>query len=106
MAVAFGPEVRPEKVEPKIMTIVNPGDFDTSLIANPQAALHRVYRYGTDGGELAVRVAPVASEVRVTSKQVLVIGRRTNPLGSQLCGGDHARRSVSIELPVARWSRS
>lgn len=74
VAVAFGPEVRPEKVEPKIMTIVNPGDFDATLITNPQAALHCVYRYGTDGGELAVRVAPVASEVRVTSKQVLSLG--------------------------------
>jgi hypothetical protein len=74
VAVAFGPEVRPEKVEPKIMTIVNPGDFDASLITNPQAALHCVYRYGSDGGELAVRVAPVASEVRVTSKQVLSLG--------------------------------
>jgi hypothetical protein len=74
VAVAFGPEVRPEKVEPKIMTIVNPGDFDASLITNPQAALHCVYRYGTDGGELAVRVAPVASEVRVISKQVLSLG--------------------------------
>lgn len=74
VAVAFGPEARPEKVEPEIMTIVNPGDFDTSLIANPQAALHCVYRYGTEGGALAVRVAPVASEVRVNSKQVLSLG--------------------------------
>lgn len=74
VAVAFGPEARPEKVEPKIMTIVNPGDFDASLITNAQATLHCVYRYGTDGGELAVRVAPVASEVRVSSKQVLSLG--------------------------------
>jgi hypothetical protein len=34
VAVAFGPEARPEKVEPKIMTIVNPGDFDASRSAN------------------------------------------------------------------------
>jgi hypothetical protein len=74
VAVAFGPEARPEKVEPKIMTIVNPGDFDASLITNAQATLHCVYRYGADGGELAVRVAPVASEVRVASKQVLSLG--------------------------------
>ncbi|MBC7964796.1 MAG: hypothetical protein H7Z17_02630, partial [Fuerstia sp.] len=74
LAVAFGPEARPEKVEPTIMTAVNPGDFDASLITNPQATLHCVYRYGTDGGELAVRVAPVASEVRVISKQVLSLG--------------------------------
>lgn len=74
VAVAFGPDARPEKVEPQVMTIVNAGDFDATMIANPQAALHCVYRYGTDGGELAVRVAPVASEVRVNSKQVLSLG--------------------------------
>ena len=74
VAVAFGPEARPEKVDSKIMTIVNPGDFDASLNTNAQATLHCVYRYGTDGGELTVRVAPVASEVRVASKQVLSLG--------------------------------
>lgn len=74
VAVAFGPEARPEKVEPQIMTILNSSDFDAAMINNPQAALHCVYRYGTDGGSLAVRVAPVASEVRVNSKQVLSLG--------------------------------
>ncbi|MBL8812763.1 MAG: hypothetical protein JNM43_21540 [Planctomycetaceae bacterium] len=82
VAVAFGPEARPEKVEPKIMTIVNPGDFDAGLINNPQATLHCVYRYGTDGGELAVRVAPVASEVRVTSKEVVSLGEERVVLAS------------------------
>lgn len=74
VAVAFGSEARPEKVEPSIMTAVNLGDFDATMLPNPQTALHCVYRYGTDGGELAVRVAPVASEVRVISKQVLSLG--------------------------------
>ncbi len=74
VAIAFGPEAQPEKLEPQVMSAVNLGDFDASLILNPQAVLHRVYRYGADGGELAVRVAPVASEVRVISKQVLSLG--------------------------------
>ena len=74
VAVAFGPEARPEKVESKIMTIVNSGDFDASLITNALATLHCVYRYGTDGGELSVRVAPVASEVRVVGKQIVSLG--------------------------------
>ncbi|MFO0977902.1 MAG: hypothetical protein U0996_15970 [Planctomycetaceae bacterium] len=82
VAVAFGPEARPEKVEPKIMTIVNPGDFDAAMINNPQATLHCVYRYGTDGGELAVRVAPVASEVRVVSKEVVSLGEERVVLAS------------------------
>jgi hypothetical protein len=74
VAIAFGPEAQPETLEPKVMSAVNLGDFDAGLMPNPQAVLHRVYRYGADGGELAVRVAPVASEVRVISKQVLSLG--------------------------------
>ena len=74
VAVAFGSEAQPETLEPKVMSAVNLGDFDASLMPNQQAILHRVYRYGAEGGELAVRVAPVASEVRVSSKQVLSLG--------------------------------
>ncbi len=76
VAVAFGTEARPEKVEPTVMTAVNPSDFDASwiTITSPSAVLHGAYRYGADGGELAVRVAPVASEVRVNSRQVLSLG--------------------------------
>jgi hypothetical protein len=53
-------DVASEKVEPSIITAVNLGDFDATILPNPQTAQHCVYRYGTDGGELAVRVAPVA----------------------------------------------
>ncbi len=74
VAIAFGPDAQPEKVEPTTMSAVNLGDFDASLISNQQAVLHRVYRYGAEGGELALRVAPVDSEVRVFSKQVLSLG--------------------------------
>ncbi len=63
------------------MSAVNLGDFDASLIPNKQAVLHRVYRYGAEGGELAVRVAPVDSEVRVVSKQVLSLGDERVVLG-------------------------
>jgi hypothetical protein len=81
IAIAFGPDAQPEKSEPKTMSAVNLGDFDASLIPNKQAVLHRVYRYGAEGGELALRVAPVASEVRVTSKQVLSLGDERVVLG-------------------------
>lgn len=74
VAIAFGPDAQPEKLEPTEMSAVNLGDFDSSLIGERQAALHRVYRYGAEGGEVAVRVAPVLSEVRVLSKQVLSFG--------------------------------
>ncbi|MGB7329236.1 MAG: hypothetical protein WBD31_30420 [Rubripirellula sp.] len=74
VAIAFGPEAQPEKSEPKQMSAVNLGDFDANLVANKQAVVHRVYRYGADGGEVLVRAAPVAPEVRVLSKQVLSLG--------------------------------
>ncbi len=74
VAIAFGAEAQPETLEPKVMSAVNLGDFDASLMPSPQAVLHQVYRYGSEGGELSVRVAPVASEVRVISKQVLSLG--------------------------------
>ena len=81
VAIAFGPDAQPEKLEPKTMSAVNLGDFDASLISNKQAVLHRVYRYGAEGGELALRVAPVDSEVRVVSKQVLSLGDERVVLG-------------------------
>jgi hypothetical protein len=74
LAIAFGPDAQPEKSEPTQMSAVNLGDFDATLISNQQAVLHRVYRYGAEGGDLAVRVIPVDSEVRVVSKQVLSLG--------------------------------
>ncbi len=74
VGIAFGQEAQPEKLSATGMSAVNLGDFDASLIVNQQAVLHRVYRYGADGGELVARVAPVESEVRVVSKQVLSLG--------------------------------
>ncbi|MCL4202475.1 MAG: hypothetical protein KJ000_08260 [Pirellulaceae bacterium] len=74
VAVAFGPDAQPETLESKDMSTVNLGDFDAGLIADQQAVLHRVYRYGAEGGELALRVTPVEPEVRVVSKQVLSLG--------------------------------
>lgn len=74
VAIAFGPDAQPEKLEPETMSVVNLGDFDAGLISHKQAVLHRVYRYGADGGQLALRVAPVDSEVRVFSKQVISLG--------------------------------
>ncbi len=81
VAIAFGPDAQPEKTESDNMSAVNLGDFDASLLPNKQAVLHRVYRYGAEGGELALRVAPVDSEVRVTSKQVLSLGDERVVLG-------------------------
>ncbi|MDA7877937.1 hypothetical protein N9B39_00150 [bacterium] len=74
VAIAFGPDAQPETLQPEQMSTVNVGDFDFSLNTNPEAILHRVYRYGADGGKVELRVSPVASEVRVISNQVLSLG--------------------------------
>lgn len=81
LAIAFGPDAQPERADSETMSAVNLGDFDTTLLPSEQFVLHRVYRYGADGGELALRVAPVAPEVRVTSKQVLSLGDERIVLG-------------------------
>jgi hypothetical protein len=74
VAIAFGPDAQPEKSEPIGMSAVNLGDFDTRLIPDKQTVVHHVYRYGAEGGELNLRVAPVEPEVRVASKQVVSLG--------------------------------
>ncbi|MEO1529528.1 MAG: hypothetical protein AAFX06_29240 [Planctomycetota bacterium] len=81
IAVAFGPDAQPEKLDADQMSAVNLGDFDASLLNDQQAVLHRVYRYGADGGSLSLRVGPVAPEVRVISKQVLSLGDERVVLG-------------------------
>lgn len=83
VAIAFGPDAQPEKAEPAMMSAVNLGDFDAGLVPE-QATLHRVYRYGADGGQLALRVVPVQPEVRVISKQVLSLGDERIVLGINL----------------------
>lgn len=74
IALAFGSEAQPENMQSESLSQVNLGDFDTSLVTNPQTTLHRVYRYGAESGSLSVQVSPVAPEVRVGSKQVVSFG--------------------------------
>ncbi|MCB1062088.1 MAG: hypothetical protein KDN20_04085 [Verrucomicrobiae bacterium] len=81
VGLAFGPDAQPEKVEATEMSAVNLGDFDASMLPDDQTVLHRVFRYGAEGGKLNVRVAPVAPEVRVTSRQVLSLGDERVVLG-------------------------
>lgn len=84
VALAFGAEAQPEKAEPDGLSVVNLTDFDASMIpvrGGVRAVLHRVYRYGQGGGSLALRVSPVAPELRVTSRQVLSIGDERLVLG-------------------------
>ena len=81
LAVAFGPDAQPEKLTPQSMSVVNLSDFDASLLPNRDVVLHRVLRYGAAGGEVVARVAPVAPEVRVSSKQVISLGEERIVMG-------------------------
>ncbi len=84
VALAFGAEAQPEKTDLEGLSAVNLTDFDANMIPERGGAkpvLHRVFRYGQGGGSLALRVAPVAPEIRVTSKQVLSIGDERLVLG-------------------------
>ncbi|MCC6509897.1 MAG: hypothetical protein IT423_12370, partial [Pirellulaceae bacterium] len=84
IALAFGSEAQPENVQSASLSLVNLGDLDTSLLTNPQTTLHRVYRYGAEGGSLSVQVSPVAPEVRVVSNQVISFGDERIVLGINL----------------------
>jgi hypothetical protein len=81
VGIAFGPDAQPEKMTASGMSVVNLGDFDMGMMTNVAAVLHRVVRYGADEGEIVIRVAPVAPEVRVLSKQVLSLGDERVVLG-------------------------
>ncbi len=81
IALAFGSEAQPENMQTEALSLVNLGDFDASLMTNTQTTLHRVYRYGAQGGSLSVQVSPVAPEVRVESKQVVSFGDERVVLG-------------------------
>jgi hypothetical protein len=75
IAVAFGAEAQPESVIPSGVSQVNVQDFDAGLLPRPRdnqpsATIQQVWRYGESGGRVDMKVAPVAPEVRVASRQV------------------------------------
>ncbi len=79
IGLAFGSDAQPEGVQLKGLSAIDIEDFDASMIpqnrdGEPAAVLQQVYRYGGDGGNVALTVAPVAPEVRVTTKQTLSLG--------------------------------
>ena len=83
LAVAFGPEAQPEKLDSTTMSLVNLGDFDASLVPKGKV-VNRVYRYGSEGGVVSARIGSVEPEVRVISKQVLSLGDERVVLGINL----------------------
>ncbi|MFG0290126.1 MAG: hypothetical protein ACF8CQ_18240 [Rhodopirellula sp. JB044] len=74
LAIAFGPDAQPEKATPTKMSAVNLGDFDSEIMWQKSDVLHRVFRYGADGGSVQLRVVPVQPDVRVVTQQALSLG--------------------------------
>lgn len=92
IALAFGGDAQPEGVRTTELSTVNLQDFDTSLLPRgrdhqPLAALQNVWRYGQTGGRVDLKIAPVAPEVRVASRQVLSL--------------DDDRMVMAVDLNVA-----
>lgn len=83
LAVAFGADAQPEKMDSASFSQVNSGDFDTTLIRDPGVTLHRVYRYGVEAGNITMRIATVAAEVRLTSRQIVSLGEERIVLNIQ-----------------------
>jgi hypothetical protein len=76
LAIAFGPDAQPEAVAPSGLATVNVQDFDISLLPRGRetkaaATVQQAWRYGQQGGRVDLKVAAVAPEVRVESRQVL-----------------------------------
>ena len=77
IGLAFGSDAQPENVHG--LSAVNLEDFDAGLIptskeGRPLATLQQAFRYGREGGAVTMKVAAVAPEVRVVTKQVLSFG--------------------------------
>ena len=79
LALAFGSDAQPERVRATGLSPIAVEDFDRDLLPRSRtgqvlATLQNAYRYNADEPGLAVHVAPVAPEVRVTTHQVLSLG--------------------------------
>lgn len=75
IALGFGGDAQPEGVRAGELPSVSVEDFDGTLVprtpqGTPLAIVQQVWRYGREGGRVDLKVAPVAAEVRVASRQL------------------------------------
>ncbi len=89
LALAFGMEAQLDDDKAEGMSPVNLADFSEAMIprdreGRPAASLQKVYRYSQAQASLAVKVAPVAPEVRVETKQRLSFGEERTVLAVDL----------------------
>ncbi len=75
VALAFGPDAQPEKVDAGNFSKVSLEDFDGGMLGeNSGLTLHQAWRYTGAQGAVTVTVGAVSPEVRVATKQTLSIG--------------------------------
>jgi hypothetical protein len=79
IGLGFGTDAQPEQVRPTALSPVNVDDFDRDLVPKgsdrqPLATVQSAYRYNAENAMLALRVAPVAPEVRVVSRTLWSLG--------------------------------
>jgi len=92
LAIAFGGDAQPEGVRATELSTINIQDFDTSLIpttkeGRPLATVQQAWRFGQSGGHVDLKIAAVAPEVRVASRQILSL--------------DDDRMVMAVDLNVA-----
>lgn len=107
LALAFGREAQLDRDEPKGMSIVNIADFGGGLLPRdrenrPTASLQKVYRYSKADASLKVKVAQVAPEVRVDSKQRLSFGEERTVLAVDLVASITRAGVFRLSFPLPK----
>ncbi|MFU8894675.1 MAG: hypothetical protein ACNA8L_13725, partial [Luteolibacter sp.] len=79
LAIAFGSDTQPENVTPAGLSRINPEDPGPDLLPRdakeePIATVREAFRFGQADASLALRVAPVAPEIRSEIWQLVSLG--------------------------------
>ena len=95
LAIAFGGDTQPENLTPTGLSRVNPEDQGADLLprdeaGNPTAVVRDAFRYGEGAASLALRVAPVAPEIRSEIWQLVSLGE------------DRLLVSADVEVDITR----
>ena len=107
LALAFGKEAQLDRDEPKGMSLVNLADFGSGMLprdreGKPTASLQKVYRYAKAAASLKLKVAPVAPEVRVDSKQRLSFGEERVVLAVDLTAAITRAGVFRLSFPLPK----
>ena len=107
LGLAFGKEAQLEEDEAQGLSPVNLADFSAAMIprdreGRPSAAIQKVYRYSQAKASLAVKVGPVAPEVRVETKQRLSFGEERTVLAVELTAAITRAGVFRLSFPLPK----